>query len=338
VNSARRRFLDWTDCLLDPAATPRAQRDAAQAWCEWGLALLGVDAAGSGEGAFGAATVLRTGKAISPLSAARCVWEYRRTAVFLRAMAAALEAARRRFPGEGLHVVEAGCGPLAPLSLPFALRYPPEAVRFTLVDLHPIALEGARRIARELDVERSVRACIAADVTTLRFAPEERPHVIACEVLLRALITEPQVAATLNLAPQLRPGGLFLPERIEVRAGLYSSGKHFRLSLVGSDETGSAITELGPVFSLEARRVEGIGAGLPRRLGAASVHVPPHDGLRTPFHLLTRLRIFGEHRLGDHESSLNLPHRLALPPALVARGGEAQFAYEISEQPGLRLL
>ena len=107
MNAARRQFLDWTDCLLDPDATPHAQREAAQAWCHWGLQLLGIDAANPGAGVFSTPTQLSTGTAIAPGRAAQCIWETRRTTVFLQAMAAALREARARFPHEPLHVVEA---------------------------------------------------------------------------------------------------------------------------------------------------------------------------------------------------------------------------------------
>src|SRR5690606_22092088 len=159
----------------------------------------------------GGSTGLPSGEAISPQRAALCVREHRRTAVFLQAMDAAIRAARERFPGETLHVVEAGCGPLAPLTLPFALRYAPEEVAFTLIDLHEASLASARRLASELGVEGSIRACRAEDATEVRFAEAEQPHVIACEVLRRALKKEPQVAVTRALAPQLRTGGFFLP-------------------------------------------------------------------------------------------------------------------------------
>ena len=334
MNAARRQFLDWTDCLLDPDATPHAQREAAQAWCHWGLQLLGIDAANPGAGVFSTPTQLSTGTAIAPVRAAQCIWETRRTTVFLQAMAAALREARARFPHEPLHVVEAGCGPLAALTLPFAARHRPEEMSFTLVDLHPAALAGVRRIAQELGVERSIRACVAADVTTLRFAAEERPHVIACEVLLRALTKEPQVAATLNLAPQLRAEGIFLPERIDVRAGLMRY-RDFQRWLAEPGVAPHPVEELGLAFSLDGR-----AAHLPRRadgrIAGRLVAVPPHDGVRQQLYFFTRIAVFRDHRLGDFDSSLNLPERVRLPAGFAAGGGTLAFSYEISAQPGLR--
>jgi SAM-dependent methyltransferase len=337
----REQFRAWVDCLLDEAAPPFARREAAYAWCQWGLAALGVDANDSmpTRAGFAEATMLPTGKAISPLGAARCLWEYQRTSVFLRALEAAVEEASRRFPGETIHVVEAGCGPLAPLALALAVRHPRERVQVTLLDLHADSLECARQIAVRLGLEDRVRACVAADAVTYRFAEEERPHVIVCEVLLRALKTEPQVAATLNLAPQLRPGGIFLPERIDVHACLFESGKYYRPASENFDLAAvraESITELGCVFSLAAERVaalENVGSG---RLRAGAVDVPPHPG-RRPLELFTRLQVLREHRLGDFDSSLNLPEKIGYPEQWRTTGGRGEFYYEISSTPGLRL-
>lgn len=342
--SAVADFLAWTDCLLNPAATPGEQREAGQAWCRWGLGLLGIDSqagVASGE-SFGEDRYLVSGKAISPLGAARCVWEYRRTAVFLQAMDAALREMFVRFPGETIHVLEAGCGPLAPLALAFAVRYPPERVQFSLLDLHPIALAGAKKIAAELGVSRSIRAYLLADATEVRFAETERPHLIACEVMLRALTREPQVAVTRHLAPQLRPGGAFLPECVAVDACLFDAAKYHR----PWDRPGpfdraavraASIVELGPVFRLEAAQAHALPALRENRLAAQAVRIPPHDRHRQPLQLFTRIQVWRDHWLHDFDSSLNLPEEVKYPERLAREGGELHFEYEIATDPGLRV-
>ncbi len=343
----REEFRLWTDCLLDPSRAPIEHLEAAGAWQAWGLRFLGIDAVtppASGD-AFFADSHLPHGKAISPLGAIRCIGEYRRTAVFLQAMAAALREAKRRFPGETLHVVEAGCGPLAPLALPFALRYTPAEVQFTLLDYHPVALEGARRVVTALGLQDSIRAYVAADATAHRFPEADRPHLIACEVLLRALKREPQVAATVNLAPQLQHGGLFVPERIDVEAAWFDSRRHFKASLnVAAKSSGTGadsergIDRIAYVFSLEAAKasaLHSIEAGLFR---AGSIRILPQNGHAARLHLLTSICVFGEHRLVDFESSLNLPERVLHPPEIAARGGTLDFAYESRGDPGLRIV
>ena len=343
MNDARNRFLVWTSCLLDPSRTPLEQLRAAQAWCAWGLALLGIDerTSTSQSSAFHTDTGLETGKAISPFSAAICVREYRRTAVFLQAMQAAIKAAQERHPGEIIHVVEAGCGPLAPLAFAMAAHFPVDQVSFTLLDLHPASLAGARRVAEELGLTRSVRAYLEADVTKMRFPEAERPHVIACEVLLRALTREPQVAATLNLAPQLRADGFFLPECIDVDAVLFDSDEYFRPAMTPEEfdaRRATGVKELGNVFSLEAASLDKLKHRGERSLEAATISVPPFGAGNWEFQLFTRIRVFREHVLNDFESSLNMSQPVRLPKQIIENGGEARFVYEMSSDPGLTLV
>jgi SAM-dependent methyltransferase len=344
ASEMRSRFRGWIDCLLDPTRAPIDQRQAAHEWCQWGLSRLGIDEHDvlRLRDPFFTDTRLATGKAISPLGAARCIREYRRTAVFLQALERAIESALLRFPNETLHVVEAGCGPLAPLALAFATRYPSERVVFTLLDLHPSAIEGARRIAEALGVTGSLRACMVGDAATLRFQISERPHIMVCEVLLRALTKEPQVAVTRNLAPQLRLGGFFLPQRIEVDAGLLlsscdawsqsdASGRPFTGALL------SRVSEIGRAFLLDAATAHQLMPDDAGRFKGELLQVPAHDRTGTPLRLFTRIQVFGDHRLGDYDSSLNLPERVNYPDELADLGGKLRFAYETSGYPGLRL-
>lgn len=335
------RFRAWIDRMLDPEAEPGELREIGQEWCRWGLEVLGVDALASDSArpGFSSDTRLPSGKAISPLGAARCIWEYRRTAVFLRALEAAVQEAFRRFPGEPIQVMEVGCGPLAPLAFSLLVRYPAERVRVGVMDLHPDALEGVQTLAARLGLSDRLQACIAADATTYVFSDEERPHIIVAEVLLRALTSEPQVAVTMHLAPQLRPGGLFLPQCIDVHACLFDSGAYFRprpgacdLAVVRQE----SIAELGRVFRLDARNAAHLEPLGPGRLRAGSLVVPPHSP-RQQLKLFTRIEVFPGHELGDFDSSLNLPAPLKHPPEWREQGGRAEFFYEISEKPGLRL-
>src|SRR5688572_22921624 len=124
---AREQFGRWIDTLLSLRSSESERAAAVRAWHAWAMAL--IDGPANGLGAvehaeLDRATRFATGRAIGPLEAARCVWDYQRTVAFLRAVDRAIADALERFPGETVHLVEAGCGPLAPLALPFAMRYP----------------------------------------------------------------------------------------------------------------------------------------------------------------------------------------------------------------------
>jgi hypothetical protein len=328
---AARQFRRWIGTLIEPASTPAEQLAAARAWCAWVLQRLGMaDAQIDPPGAsYARPTRLAAGEAISPQRAVLCLREHWRTAVFLRAVDAAVRAAREKFPGETIHLVEAGCGPAAPMALSAAARFAPEEVQVTLLDIHEASLADARRLASELGLERSVRATICGDAAAVRFPEADRPHLVVAEVLRRALKKEPQVAVTRALAPQLRAGGFFLPERIEVAPGFVWGG-------AGGDAA-RRIEWLGAAFTLDAGAAGALAPDASGRLPVRAVTVPPRPCGK--LQLLTRMRVFRTHSLGDFDCSLTMPERLpGVPAEFAASGGELLFAYEISEDPALRLV
>lgn len=329
MNEAARQFQTWTSRLIDPASTPRAQLDAAHAWCTWVLRRLDMDGMQidpPGE-ASAQPTRLDTGEAISPQRAVLCLREHWRTAVFLRAVDAAVEAARRQFPGEVLHLVEAGCGPAAPMALAMAARHPPEVLQVTLIDIHASSLAAARRLAAELGLDRSIRDTLGADASQVRFAESDRPHVIVAEVLRRALKKEPQVAVTRALAPQLRPGGFFLPERIEITVG--------ELLRPQAEQPGDNWRTLGRAFTLDAYGAGELEVDTAGRLAGGTIEMS--GAALERLQLFTELQVFRDHRLRPFDCSLTMPEPLRWPGGRGAAGGVIEFAYEISGDPGLRL-
>jgi hypothetical protein len=91
------------------------------------------------------------------------------------------------------------------------------------------------------------------------------------------------------------------------------------------------------VFTLDAARATELQIREGHTLPACAVHLPPHNPAKTRLHLTTHIQVFGEHTLGNFDSSLNLPQRVSYPAELAERGGELAFDYELSSTPGLRL-
>jgi hypothetical protein len=314
-NAHRERIAGWLSRLLDPACGRDEQIAITGAWLEDWLGFLGVDREAGG--GFADDMVLSSGVAIAPSTAAACLTDFFRTTQFLRAMDAALHATQARFPGESIDVLEAGCGPLAPLSLPFAVRYPTARLRFTLLDANPLALEQAGRLAAHLGISRAV-SLLQEDAATLTLP--DRPHVIACEMIQRGLTREPQAAATLNLGQQLREGGVFLPEEITVRAGLFDAAARY-----GAGETG--VRDFGPVARLSP-------VGLQT---AEQVQVPPHDPHRSRLCLLTRIRVDETHVIDDFDAAITLPEPVETPPGFAEAGGSLRVSFDLGPSPGPRL-
>jgi hypothetical protein len=281
-------------------------------------------------------TVTAAGLAISPVKAALCVREPLRTIVFIRGLAAAIEQERR--PDRPVRVLYAGCGPLATLALPLMTLFDPDAVSFTLVDIHAASLDSARALVGHLGLETHVAGYVLADACSLRLDPAALPDVIVSETMNAALRSEPQVAIMRHLAMQA-PLALLVPESVTVEACLLRLSKELSPP---RDDGGAQQAprrervELGPVFHLDAAAIRA-WSGMDAALPAGAVQVPATVPAGMQPRLLTKIVSFGSHRLQDWESSLNLPQHFPGRPVL--QGGETlQFAYRIGEQPGLVLL
>ena len=322
----RGRFEHRLARLLDDDCGGAERQSLTLAWYRDWAEILGLpDIDVPATGGLGLDSVLPSGRAVSPLTAARCLTDETRTVRFLRGARLAVEAALRAFPGETIEVLDAGCGPFAPMALALAALYPPTTVRVTLLDAHAASLELAVRIAGRLGLSASVRGCVAADAASVRLATS--PHAVICEMIQRALSHEPPVAATLNLAPQVRPGGAFLPQRIDIDGALFDAAAHY----AGRAGLGP---DLGRVFSLDAAALmAGAGPAM-----AGELDVPPHDPKVSPLCLLTRITVWGDVRLGDFEPAITLPQPLDDTAGQAARGGRLHLVYRTGADPGLRLL
>ncbi len=300
---ASARLAPVARTLLDPATDLGEACAAAQALfdlcCEHG------DFDGSPAARAEDGSRLPGGLAISPLAAARCILDFARTRVFLRGVAAAIDAARAHF-GQPVDVLYAGCGPFAPLFFPLTTELPRGAARFTLLDAHQGAIACVRRLARAFEAEAWLSSAETADACAWR-APRA-PHVIVAELMQAGLAREPQVAATRALAPQLAPGGRFVPEEITLSLCLADLSREFGLA------PSPARVPLGDVMRLRAD-------ALPARNVGARLVAPPYDGPPLPLLLLTRVRVFGALELRECDSGVTYPQLLGavgrVPPGAI---------------------
>ncbi|MGB7922240.1 MAG: hypothetical protein WCF57_03245 [Pyrinomonadaceae bacterium] len=294
-------------------------------------------------------TLLETGKALSPRDAARCVLHYARTAKFLRGAHAAVVEARKRFPHQTIEILYAGCGPFAPLAVPLATQFNPGEIQFTLLDIHGRSLASAHRIFQTLGLDAFVRDYIRCDAASYAHTADNALHIVITETMQEALGKEPQVAITLNLAPQLCEGGIFIPEKIRIDACLLNPAKEFTPLSVQADDPDAAQTlsnagrirvELGQIFELTAETWR----GLPRKPGGngslrglsfppVTLKVPTHADEGLKLTLMTSIKVFGSIVMGEYESELTCPTILHdIGP--FGHDTQIEFSYIISERPG----
>ena len=246
---------------------------------------------------------LDSGVALAPRDAARSVVDFMRTARILQGLSAAIDAARARF-GAPVEVLYAGCGPFAPLVLPLAARLGPGAARFTLLDVHGRSVGMARLAVGALGLEPCVRAFVHADATTWQNPGPAPLQVVLVEALGRALEKEPQVRILANLAPQLAPGGLVVPERIVVRACLASLAREV-VSLTEAPAERRRLV-LGTVFDLNLETACALGRGEPVPTGRFRVPDLSPDDPRDLM-LGTTLVVWDDVVLEEYESGITYP-------------------------------
>ncbi len=302
--------------LLDEAASFDEQRNAARALFEDLCAQVGIDPLDP-DAADEEQSSLPAGDAISPLDAARCVNDFARTRAFIRGVVQAVSAARRRLDQGPVRVIYAGCGPFAPLFLPIAHLWAPDEVRVLLLDCHRRSLDAARRVAELLEVEDRVEGFVQTDAVTYQCESDWRPHVCIVETMQRALAKEPQVSIVSNLAGQMAPGGLMVPEQIELHLALLNIERE----LAGQGPAGRR--ELGCVM-----RLSGAGASCTEVVWPDDVP----NGLEPC--ICTRIRVFGDIWLSDHESGLTTPMPLWDLPG-IRPGQTIRFDYELTPRPHL---
>lgn len=288
-------------------------------------------------------TFLNGGVAISPHMAARCLFDPLRTVRFLRGIHAGIHEAMRRFPGERIQILYAGCGPYATLLLPLTTRFAPEQVQFTLIDIHKISIEAVCRIVETLGLQNYIHACVQTDAITYRHPSHIPLHLVISETMQAGLRREPQVAIMRNLLPQLAANGIFIPESIRVEA-CFSSSKDEDIGLwMHRDELGyplgrerqalrlplAQIMDLSPA----AAQPEGLGQGW-EAVPLGVVDVPPRDENFDQFLLMTTISIHGSHAFEPYDCELSFPLRLyELDGA--APGSRIQFSYAFGRKPGL---
>lgn len=294
-------------------------------------------------------TGLPNGNALSPKDAAGCVLDYRRTSKFLKGIHAAILEAQRRFPDTAIEILYAGCGPFAPLALPLTTRFNPTEIRFTLLDIHGRSLDAARRVFQAFGATAFVRDYTQCDAASYQHNAPHALHIAVVEAMQAALEREPQVAITINLAPQLCAGGIFIPERIVVSCRLRDAKNEFSSlpaeaaeSSPGDSTGDKGRHSLGSVLELT------VGSSLnpsahftgSEQRGATltpKVVLDVPDDLDGEFNLLlsTNITVFDSIVLSEGESGLTCP-RVLYELGKIRGGTRIEFAYYPGDKPGFK--
>jgi hypothetical protein len=312
--------------VLDPASTGAELQRACEALHAWAL--------GGLPALSGQSTVLPAGLAIAPADAARCLLDAARTACLARALDASIAHRVLRDPGACVHVLYAGCGPLAPLALLAAARHRHAPLRITLLDVHAQSLHHARATFERAGLAGSLGGTVCADAAGWRL-PEAapRPAILVAEVMQRALAREPQLAVVANLLPQCEAGADLVPACIGVELALAPLEALF----------GAAPDE--PPYRL-ATVLELSGASLPALCQSLRLEPAwlPESSLRIPSgaprdcHAVLRTRIEGGHGHALPEGASGLTQPMPVPElGRLAPNDTLRLRYRLLPVPGFEL-
>jgi hypothetical protein len=148
----------------------------------------------------------------------------------------------------------------------------------------------------------------------------------------KSLEQEPQFAVTANLAPQLCPRGIFIPEKIELElclAELDTTGKRYPLATLFTLVPERAAAQLGEAVLNES-------TGKPE-LESGEFEVPSMKNLeRLDPLIFTRIQVFDHYRLRDYEAEITLPLRCHELLPLKA-GASYRVSYQLGNYPRFEL-
>lgn len=276
--------------------------------------------------------VLKGGIALSFDHAADCLQDYHRTARFIKGVYLAIHELLLRFPDQKINILYAGCGPFATILLPLLPLFKADRLKVTLIDIHPESVKFVKELFAKLHLLSFVDCISVNDAISYRYASPNL-HMVISETMFHALLTEPQVAITRNLAPQLVNGGIFIPEEVSVEAVVTSFSKEPFLSnttvpVVHADTGRSLMAKL---FSLNKDSVQSASFSN-QEYHSPWFKVPAFQSSRPDICLFTNVKIFKTLELGLSESLITNPYCLVsilnLPP-----NTSFQFVYSFAEVP-----
>jgi len=282
-------------------------------------------------------TACREGLAISPTQAAMCAGEFRRTATFLRGLHDAIADAVELNGPRPVQVLYAGSGPYATLAVPLMAIFPPEKVRFTVLDLHTVSIMSVKSLVSRLGLDRSVQSYVLADACDYNIPCDAIPDILLCETMSTALEGEPQVAVMRHLLGQA-PDAVIVPESVQIDAFLVDTSKEpDHIVAESEDPSGKRQPDrirVGAVFELNASTILS-WASLPKdRLPAATIHFPPPPKPSYRPFLFTTITTHGGHVLRTHDCNLTGIREITAISNLSTEA-TVQFYYRLGAAPRL---
>lgn len=296
-------------------------------------------------------TELEEGVAISPAGAAGCINHEARTKVFSRGLYQAILEAKNRFPGEKIKILYAGTGPFATLAIPQLFQFSKDEIEFVAIDIHKDSTDNLMTLLPNLQIDGYFPEIICDNAITHQYKGEP-PHIVISETMDQGLFREPQAAITANFVPQMRDGGIFLPEKITISAGLISDFTETECKPIGLFDseifgsTNAILTSwstenslnLGIIFELTedyANRVKScLAEKTDPRLIKETFRIPHNVEDKTIVAINTEIKVFGNNKINLGETYLTGPIFLPIGLSAEMGGHLLQFRWRMGQSLG----
>jgi predicted RNA methylase len=151
------------------------------------------------------------------VASTRCLRDRIRTKKLFQGVGEAIEKLESTLDGP-IEMYEAGTGALAAVCIFAASKS--DRIRCTALEINHKSAVIARQVVEGFGLQDRVRI-MEADATT--YIPEKPIDLLVSETMHTGLTQEPIVQILSNLQPHVRPGGITLPSKIRIKAGLMTT-------------------------------------------------------------------------------------------------------------------
>lgn len=165
-------------------------------------------------------TILPDGEALSPQTAAGCIFDYVRTTKFLRGIKKAIDLQLNVMGKKRLKIMYVGPGPHATLLFPLLPLYDETQLEISLIDFHQGSIDSLNLLISHYEFDKFFNEIICDNAADYHHKKEYLYDMIIIETMQKALSVEPQVAITNHFSKYLAKDGFLIPEAIKIFAVL----------------------------------------------------------------------------------------------------------------------
>ncbi|GHC63409.1 hypothetical protein [Ulvibacter litoralis] len=280
-----------------------------------------------------------SGKAISFKWAGMCIDDIIRTKKFSHGLYKAVKKVQETKNGK-VHIVYAGTGPFATLTIPLLSKFTASEITFTLLEINSDSFENLKKVISYFSAEAYVSVLEQCDAARYKLKTPEEVDIIISETMMAGLKTEPQVAITYNLMRQVPDTTLLIPEEITLNI-IAVNKKQRSLNKQSIDTRIPYYTTLASVFTVSKSTVR---AHQDAFIEAFPKYQFPENTLEIPndiqrgydqLNIETVIKIFDDEVLEIDESGLTVLLPLLELNPMLETISSMETQYVCGENPGL---